>query len=465
MLSFDRFRARANDEGGAVAVIVALSLIALIGMVVLVVDVGGLLYRRRQMVSASDSAALAAAQSCARRGGDHKGQADAFAADNVAGITLSGGVVDSETVGCNTGREGHVTVQYSSVQKLWFAGIFGKSENNVTTKATAEWGGSVSSNPVPLIVTMNSGGNVTCTDPDTGEPVMISPDTPIGAGCYLWFDNSSSGGSFGGFGGSVFGSLNLDKWNVPEDENCNNKQLNENAGYAYNGGFFGDMDPLNYPSPTWVCSGDGNAQKLYNEEGLSNSIGKTLVFPVTDGTTIPPSETDPSKIDKFSVVGFVALKLHAVYDANETGAASGTCSAVRPMAGGTSLNLDFLGMNEGCFTAAPDTISGVTVAKEKTTQPGPAPDPCCDWTYTDSTRQLAWNAAGPAAEGEQYVVSFSWANAGVCGPQPSNASAHCIVVSWEGAQIGNGPLGGVNLGVSVVRLCDLAITGSCDTES
>jgi hypothetical protein len=372
-----------------------------------------------------------------------------------------------------TQGSGHVTVQYSTVQNLWFAGIFGKSQNNVTTKATAEWGGVASSNPVPLIVTLSDGGNVTCTDPDTGEPVTINPDTPIGAGCYLWFDNGSSGGSFGGFGGSVFGSLNLNKWNVDEDANCNNKELNENAGYAHDGGFFGEMESLNYPSETWVCSGDGNAQNLYDDDGLNNSVGKTLVFPVTDGTTIPPGETDPSKIDKFNVVGFVALKLHAVYDANQTGAASGSCSGVRPMAAGTSLNLDFLGFNEGCFTAAPDTISGVTVAKEKSGQPGPAPQPCpvglpsgsCDWTYTDSTRQLAWNAAGPAEEGEQYVVSFDWANTGVCGPQPSNASAHCIVVSWEGAQIGNGPLGGLNVGVGAVRLCDLAITGSCDTES
>ena len=45
-----------HDEEGVTAIIVALCLISLVGMLVLVVDVGGLLYRRREMVSGSDAA-------------------------------------------------------------------------------------------------------------------------------------------------------------------------------------------------------------------------------------------------------------------------------------------------------------------------------------------------------------------------------------------------------------------------
>jgi Flp pilus assembly protein TadG len=54
-----------DDERGATAVIVVLSLIALFGLVVLTVDVGQLLFQRRGMVNASDAAALAAAQTWA----------------------------------------------------------------------------------------------------------------------------------------------------------------------------------------------------------------------------------------------------------------------------------------------------------------------------------------------------------------------------------------------------------------
>src|SRR3954470_2764520 len=53
-----------GDQSGVTMVIVALCLIALMGMLVLVVDVGGLLWNRRAMVNASDAAALAAAKSC-----------------------------------------------------------------------------------------------------------------------------------------------------------------------------------------------------------------------------------------------------------------------------------------------------------------------------------------------------------------------------------------------------------------
>ena len=43
----------------------SLTLIALCGVIVLTVDVGQLLYKRRAMVNASDAAALSAAQACA----------------------------------------------------------------------------------------------------------------------------------------------------------------------------------------------------------------------------------------------------------------------------------------------------------------------------------------------------------------------------------------------------------------
>src|SRR3989337_1904714 len=66
-----------NDERGATIALVAICMMAFMGMVVLVVDVGGLLTLRRRMVTAADSAALAAAQSCAKmNAAEAPGQAD-----------------------------------------------------------------------------------------------------------------------------------------------------------------------------------------------------------------------------------------------------------------------------------------------------------------------------------------------------------------------------------------------------
>jgi hypothetical protein len=55
---------------------------------------------------------------------------------------------------------------------------------------------------------------------------------------------------------------------------------------------------------------------------------------------------------------------------------------------------------------------------------------------------------------------------GVCGP-PQGTAGHCIAVSWQGAQLGNGPIGSNSVGVPTVRLCDPTLnasgTKSCDT--
>ena len=53
-----------DDEGGAVLLIVAFVLVAVVGMAVLVFDLGSLVSTRRAAVTAADAAALAAAQSC-----------------------------------------------------------------------------------------------------------------------------------------------------------------------------------------------------------------------------------------------------------------------------------------------------------------------------------------------------------------------------------------------------------------
>ena len=77
-----------DDERGATLLIVALSMVAIFGMVVLTVDLGGLLVKRRGMVNASDAAALAAAESfatnqaSANNQGPAQSQADTYATQN-----------------------------------------------------------------------------------------------------------------------------------------------------------------------------------------------------------------------------------------------------------------------------------------------------------------------------------------------------------------------------------------------
>src|SRR6187549_3514500 len=71
-----------RDESGAVMMIVAISMIVLLGMLVLTVDVGRGIAVKREMVAGADAAALAAAQQCAM--GNNEPDARAAAEDVLA---------------------------------------------------------------------------------------------------------------------------------------------------------------------------------------------------------------------------------------------------------------------------------------------------------------------------------------------------------------------------------------------
>jgi Flp pilus assembly protein TadG len=176
-------RTRTNEESGAVVVITVLALIAIMGMLVLTIDVGGLLLKRRAMVNASDAAALAAAQSCADTGDSFtpESRADIYAAANVDGLLAENGGI-TEVVGCDTGR-GHVTVEYSHPQNLFFAGIFGFGDHGtVTTAATAAWGPAAGGYALPIVLDSGYLQGV-CKVPDGIE---------IGDTCAFWYNNGDS---------------------------------------------------------------------------------------------------------------------------------------------------------------------------------------------------------------------------------------------------------------------------------
>src|SRR5262245_9840844 len=141
-----RGRADLRDERGATLVIVALALIAMFGMMVLVVDVGGLLWKRRELVNGSDAAALSAASTCAKLSTidprTAEQAADELAAENVTGLDPTT-ATNTQTAPstCHTTASGWVKVQYTQNQHLYFAPVLGFSnQNGVTTKATAIWG-------------------------------------------------------------------------------------------------------------------------------------------------------------------------------------------------------------------------------------------------------------------------------------------------------------------------------------
>jgi Flp pilus assembly protein TadG len=468
-----KMRADPEGERGATVVIVALSLIAMMGMLVLVVDVGGLLWKRRELVNASDAGALSGAATCALEFSvdprDAKTASDQAAGYNVTGTGVTGVVTDSGN--CHTSGSGWVKVQYSQDQHLFFAPVLGFSNSNpVTTRATAIWGPVGADNPIPVVVYANNFH--TC---------KIDADATPGPGCYIWEDNNNTNGSQSGFG---FLDLRTDDpakygWDSVPGADCSDAGSDvKNWISTYPNPSVGNL-PVHYPSPTYVCRIDGEKQKPWAE--LAKLIGKTLDFPINrcyadpvgqqygqiDGSKPTPNQVPCALTPiQYDIIGFVALKLTGVYDANDDAVkgTNGTCSATVQMVGSppTSVNLDSLGITNACFSTAPDVVyTPITI--QKAGGGGPQPVENRDWSYSAATRTVTWIPRGPAQEGQNYTIKFDWAKGGLCGVPPAgNASGHCITVEVVKVKIGGTPgSGSPDSNLRAVKLCDQSVPGSC----
>jgi len=438
---------REGDERGATAVIVTLSLIALLGMIILTVDVGQLLYKRRAMVNASDAAALAAAQSCAglADSDDPGTMANAFAVDNVSVAT--GGITD--IAGCDGPPFGHVTVEYGMEQGLFFAGVLGfDGPAAVRTEATAGWGPTGAANPLPIVV--YSGNDQGNCDIEEG----IGPDVA----CYLWYDNDL-------FDQSAFGFLNLctdtdpctHGWDVSSGASCPNVGAGLRSDWI-SGSWSGGPNQVNYPAPTYVCRVSGLTDS--NWSALSSRVGDDLVFPVNDcatqvdsnGSAIGCSPTEAP--DKYNIIGFIVLQLDAVLDsaADWGGSSLKTCRANNFKV--ATNQTYFLSQIGGGNCPGPSTPSGVENF-EIDGQPSGA-----TWVYDDTNKAFTWTGAPGRAR-----VEFDWWLDGECGRPPGNSSAVCLKVHTVEVQFGGSAPGqGANFNLRAVRLCDLAF-GSCPEDN
>ncbi len=434
-----RSRLRPEEEPGAVLVIVAISLIAILGMLVLVLDVGGLLLKRRAMVNGADAAALAAAQSCAflpgaqyANGpvGDPQQQADALATTNASNAV--GGIDTSRSVRCQTGDPGHVTVVYSATQSLFFAGVFGAgSTSNVGGTATAAWAPLASGQAIPVML---DSGNLQ-------GPCKVPDGVAIGDTCAFWFNNGNSA-----LGNSSWGYLNLDKWNVPATSSCPNSGSANRRQYIQGG--YPTALPLNGSppgtSPTYVCVDGGHSAANWSD--IAGEAGKVKLFPVNDcngqvdKSGAPVACGDPSTPDKYDIIGFTHLLIKNVYKGDDP-AAVGTFGA----SGNCQLSKQSLVVNKtyslpnilsgqantsGCPTASPpiSSIASIKVSYGKTTVTCPSAGLCA---YNSATGQITWLGAAQS----NVTISFDWAfanTAGKCGTRPPDPNAICLVTEWRG---------------------------------
>jgi Flp pilus assembly protein TadG len=135
-----RLIARGGSERGAVAVVVAILMVLLMGFAALAIDLGSAYSDRQQLQNGADFGALTIAQSCQR------GACDSSAGKASTLLKVDMYVKANKLDGQATGTavvdwtDGKVTVVATSTHTNWFAGVIGFPTTALSASASAEWG-------------------------------------------------------------------------------------------------------------------------------------------------------------------------------------------------------------------------------------------------------------------------------------------------------------------------------------
>jgi len=191
-------------ENGQVAVIVAITIIALVGMLAYVIDVGSMYETRRNAQTAADSAALAGAQELPENPAKAKAKAIEYAQEH-GNVTLVESDIhfseDYDTIFVDNAQD--------SSTPLFFSGIFGLTQKTISAKAIAKVFSPRSlSNLVPWIVKKSS--------ISYGHEVILKSNSKQTPGNFQAMDyNGGGGGSneykdniINGYDGEIF----LNEW-------------------------------------------------------------------------------------------------------------------------------------------------------------------------------------------------------------------------------------------------------------
>jgi Flp pilus assembly protein TadG len=166
---------RDRRERGAVAVVVAICMVVLMGFLAIAVDLGSIYSDKQQLQNGADAGALAIAQSCQR----NPSTCTVTAANATADKYAKANKLDDQSIGTAVldVTHGKVQVEADSTHTNWFAGILGTPTSAISATATAAWGVPSGGATLPLAFSwcafQNATGNWDAT-PAGLPPVPIS---------------------------------------------------------------------------------------------------------------------------------------------------------------------------------------------------------------------------------------------------------------------------------------------------
>jgi Flp pilus assembly protein TadG len=413
-----------RDEGGAVLAIVALSFVALLGMAVLVVDVGGLLVAKRRMVTAADSAALAAALECASRPAGALARAQAQAKVVALENGATAGKVAVTSGACGTAR-GEISSRYRVAETLSFAPILGLGESlTVSAPAKAIWAPARGARSTPP-VNLNGDGST--------FPCAFNPSHP----CNFWADNSDPDST--STSNWSFLALEPPEWPANAAGNDPNRTC-PNNDFNKIGDWVGGRPQRIIAQPTYVCllNGRGGASTRSQQFiALKNLEGKTMQFPVADPAL---NVSTPGK-EKFAVIGFVSLKIVQILQGTDPqiSGLNGSCLPALhtflqpPAPNGGSYNASVLYATCAALAPSNAVLSAPVVRRVTGNRTYTAPG---DFTWNPTTKTISGFTDFDNNGVRAVEIFFSWSTPGPCGFQTPDPNSFCLITEWVDNQIG-----------------------------
>jgi Flp pilus assembly protein TadG len=275
-----RFRSCADDERGAVAVVVAIFMVVAIGFAAFAVDLGSLWSTRRNMVTVSDAAALAGATQGAlltegQIANDPCLTATSYATTNLAQVKFK-----SCTTTVNSATSGTITWSGAKNTDLVFARVWGKNNQDVGSTTTAEWGiptGVVGLRPYAL-----------CSQTPLIQPFLLNPKVQYGPVKIFYGKTNVSD-----CGDNVPGN-----WGVLDFDGGSNP-CGDIANWVANG-YQGLVS-----APSYIPGDTGSFSNCANNQNL---VGLTFQLPLFD------SYGAQGNGSSFHIIGFVTVKLISFKD-------------------------------------------------------------------------------------------------------------------------------------------------------
>jgi Flp pilus assembly protein TadG len=124
---------RVRDERGAVGVVVAMLMVAMMGFAAIAIDAAAAWNDKLQLQTGADAGALAIAHDCAVGAcGSPSQTAQTMASSNTNSNNATATVLALSST--------QVTVRNTGTRNFWFAPVLGVNSGTITTQATASWG-------------------------------------------------------------------------------------------------------------------------------------------------------------------------------------------------------------------------------------------------------------------------------------------------------------------------------------